>query len=366
MPERRDHVNEENFRLRRTLGWMDLVIGSISDAVCVTDRDGRLLFANTAFATLVDENRVFLLGSRLDEHFAYYKTDQPLAEFSGGAEQLTGAQGGSDICEWHNRSGRHYVFRISMRVLPNDGETVYLIQDITREYELLGLKNRFIDLASHQLRTPMTAIMAYSHMLRDGMAGELTPDQQQLASTVVSASERMTGLVNDLLKITRAQNGMHSLQVARVDFAELFARLEDELRGRCEQRALRMRMTLPAKPAGVRSDAAVLHEVISNLVVNAIQYTPEGGSVRVSLRNLKSGGVGISVSDTGIGIPESHQPFLFEQFSRADNALEARPEGTGLGLYLVKLLLGNIKGEITYVSRVGEGTTFRVELPAKI
>jgi signal transduction histidine kinase len=366
MTERRDHVNEENFRLRRTLGWMDLVIGSIGDAVCVTDRDGRLLFVNIAFATLVNENRVFLLGSDLSQYFSYTKTEQPLAEFSGGAEQLTGAQGGSEICEWHDPDGRHYVFRISTRVLPNDGETVYLIQDITREYELLGLKNRFIDLASHQLRTPMTAIMAYSHMLRDGMAGDLTPDQMQLASTVVTASERMTGLVNDLLKITRAQNGMHSLQLARVDFAALFDRLEEELQGRCAQRSLRLRMTLPAKPATIRSDVAVLHEVISNLLVNAIQYTPEGGAVRLSLRNLKSGGVCLSVSDTGIGIPESHQPFLFEQFSRADNALEARPEGTGLGLYLVKLLLVNVKGTIGFTSRVGEGTTFRVELPKQL
>lgn len=363
MPERPDHVAIENYRLRRTLGWMDLVIGSIGDAVCVTDRDGRLLFSNTAFATLVGENRVFLLGSSLSSHFSYVKVEQPLAEFTSDKEQLSGSQADSEICEWYGRDGRRYVFRLSVRVLPNDGESVYLIQDITREYELLGLKNRFIDLASHQLRTPMTAIMAYSHMLRDGMAGDLTADQMQLASTIVSASERMTGLVNDLLKITRAQNDMHKLQMVRVDFASLFARLDEELRGRCDQRSLRLRMSLPGKPAVIRSDVAVLHEVISNLLVNAIQYTNDGGMVRLTLRNLKSGGVCITVSDTGIGIPESHQPFLFEQFSRADNALEARPEGTGLGLYLVKLLVNNIKGTISFSSRVGEGTTFRVEVP---
>ncbi len=354
----------ELLSVQRTLGWMDLVISSISDAVCVIDEDGNIIFANDYFANIVDQQRVFLLGKSYSEIFPIKESEKISNEYAVGSGRLRDeGDKAIKIYEWIDANNRTLIFRISSRHLPQLQQTVYLIQNITQEYELTKMKNTFIDLASHQLRTPMTAVIMYSHMLKDGYAGTLLDEQKELADTIVTSSERMVHLVDGLLSITRAQSGVHTLNNRQFALADIFKRIETEVKPRTDEKEISLELKIPST-IKLFSDVSVLQEIFSNLIVNAIQYTLPKGYVNVSALETDHSVV-VSIQDTGIGIPPEFHSTLFDQFIRADNAAELYSEGTGLGLYLVKLLLGKIGGTIHFDSEVNIGTTFTVELPKK-
>lgn len=357
-------IAHELLDVQRTLGWMDLVIGSIDDAVYVTDQESIIVFSNQYFSDLVDCPRVFLLGRKLEDVFTVKPASKPIAEYAGlPASTANAANQRMGIYEWENKQGAKYIFRISQQVLATTNQTVYLAQNITREYELSRMKSNFIDLASHQLRTPMTAVMTYAHMLHDGFGGELTAGQHKLSATIIESSERMIKLVNDLLTITRAQNNKNGYIIKPVKLEKLFKKIETEVKPVIRKKHLQL--TIQHKTTGLvlQNDENMLHEIFSNLIVNAMQYTPEGGSICVTTAARKNS-VTIKVADTGIGIPKEYIPELFKQFSRAENAVEAYPDGTGLGLYMIKLLLEKSGGAITCKSVIGRGTTFTVTIPA--
>lgn len=357
---------KELLEVQHTLGWMDLVIGSIDDAVYVTDGDSRIIFANQYFADLIGQPRVFLLGQLLQEVFDTKQPAAPIKDFiqtdTGTAKNQPGEDSG--IYEWQNEKLEKYVFRISQRQLATTGQIVYLAQNITTEYALSKMKNGFIDLASHQLRTPLTAIMTYSHMLHDGMRGEMTAGQKELSTTIIRASERMNRLINDLLTITRVQNTDALTEQADISLSELFTSINSEVKNRVAEKSLNIDYVIPKTADSVYNNAAALREIFSNLLVNAIQYTPPGGRIEVIAKS-SGNNVIIAISDTGIGIPADYLSNIFKQFSRAANATVIHPEGTGLGLYVIKVLLDKIGGKITCKSIEKKGTTFTVTVPKK-
>ncbi|MDQ3064690.1 MAG: PAS domain-containing sensor histidine kinase [bacterium] len=349
--------------VHRILGWMDLVIGSINDAVCVVDKQGKIIFSNNYFANLLSTPRIFLLGQPFDDVFLIKPADVPVTEYLTPMNRLgETSQGENIIYEWTDKENNRLFFRVSQRLLPSNEQIVYLIQNITGEYELTLMKNSFIDLASHQLRTPMTAIMTYSHMLRNGYAGKLNEEQQELANTLVASSERMISLVDGLLNITRVQSTSRLIKKSKIMIGEIFEKISKELEPRITDKKLQYTTEINKNFKHIHTDESILHEIFSNLIVNAIQYTPAGGSINITAK-FKNKILTISIIDTGIGIPKEHQPYLFEQFSRAENAMHEFTEGTGLGLYMVKLLLNKIDGTISFTSKLNVGTTFIVSIP---
>lgn len=354
----------ELLEVQRTLGWMDLVIGSIDDAVYVTDSESRIVFANQCFADIVGHQRVFLLGQKLTTIFNVTAPAIPIKDYvlSGTKSKQYQSSGETGIFEWQSYLMEQYVFRISKRNLATTEQTVYLAQNITAEYALSKMKNSFIDLASHQLRTPLTAIMTYSHMLNDGLRGELTTAQKELSSTIIRASERMVKLVDDLLTITRVQNTDTLIDRSNISLSELFTKIESEINEPLAAKSITISVDIPESANYLYSNAAAVREIFSNLIVNAIQYTPNGGHIRVA-SDVADTCLVVSVSDNGIGIPSDYLPNIFKQFSRAANATAVHPEGTGLGLYVIKVLLDKIGGTISCTSKESEGATFIVELP---
>lgn len=357
------YLREELLDVQRTLGWMDLVISSIDDAVCVTDAEYKIIFANDYFATLVDVPRVFLLGREMREVINLRRVKNPLVEYRDIKNKFAGVKNASSgIYEWKVKRGLTLTFRVAVRLLPNSDQRVFLIQNVSEEYELTNMKNNFVSLASHQLRTPLTAIQAYSNILGDGMMGPLTPDQQKITDTILLSVQRMNNLVNGLLKITRLQSGQTKFKKQVVHMPDLLKQIFTELKPRFTENNLRYSIEISTEFPTIFSEKSSLHEIFSNLITNAVQYTPDSGTVTVR-GDHTTDSIIIAITDTGIGIPKSHQASLFEQFSRADNALAAYTEGTGLGLYLVKVLLERIGGSIDFKSKLNVGTTFIVTLP---
>ncbi len=239
---------------------------------------------------------------------------------------------------------------------------MYIAKDITEEYELSLLKSNFINIASHQLRTPMTAIMMYARMLHDGFGGGLDANQKELTETIVSASERMIKLINDILLITRIQNGETNLLAKDSLLTDVLVAVESEQQNTIQKKRIHFVKVYGKGIQKITCNTFVTQEIVSNLIANALQYTPEDGQVSIKVER-QNGQIVIAISDNGIGVPAEDLPTIFDQFSRAHNALEVFNEGTGLGLYIVKTLIKQIKGTITCDSELKKGTTFTVTFP---
>jgi len=353
---------EELLEVQRTLGWMDLVLGNITDAVYVTDKNKRLIFTNQYFSNLLRIPRVFLLGKNLDDVFSPQLKSNPQKEFLTNPS-IPGDDNtiGSNVYKWA-QDDQQYIFKISRRIIPTTFQTLYIAKDITEEHELSLIKSNFINIASHQLRTPMTAIMTYAHMLHDGLGGELDLDQKELTKTIVNASERMIILINDILLITRIQNGEADLLAKDSLLIDVLVAVESEQHSTRQKKKIQFVKVYGKGIQKITCNSFVTQEILSNLISNAVQYTPEDGYVSIKVE-LQNGQVVIAISDNGIGIPAKDLPTIFDQFSRANNAFEVFNEGTGLGLYVVKTLIKQIEGFITCDSELNKGTTFTVTFP---
>lgn len=350
---------KELLEVQRTLGWMDLVIGNISDAVYVADSTSQLIFVNQHFADLIGVPRVFLYGQKLKDVFDI-KLDKKATAEAGYIPQDSSTVNG--IYTW-KKHGTTSIFKISQRTLPNSNQSVYLAQDISQDKELSDMKSAFINLASHQLRTPMTSIMLQAHMLNDAVDFENDSQQALLLANIIKASERMINLISDILNITKIQSG--SPEYTRRDFidlTDLVHPLKRELDPMAKANSIKLRFEIPRSPTKFASNKPALNEILSSLLINAIQYTPKNGAVKLVITQNDTI-TSFRVIDTGIGVPPDMIPLIFDQFTRADNAFSIHNEGTGLGLYLVKMLTLKLGGSITCESELNKGTTFTLELP---
>lgn len=235
--------------------------------------------------------------------------------------------------------------------------------DITEASRLDRAKDEFITLVSHQLRTPLTVIRMYGTMLTDGIAGPLATEQQQYAQKITGASIRLIKLVSDILNISRLELNRIKVESSPTNANELIQNYLDELTPVATARNAVIHFA-PRQDLGlVPIDATVFGEIIHNLVDNALRYSnAEQGNIKVGFSKQKRGYI-LSVRDNGIGIPLAAQPRIFDRFYRADNASHIDGEGTGLGLYLVRLFAENAGGKIWFESTEDNGTTFYVLFP---
>lgn len=228
--------------------------------------------------------------------------------------------------------------------------------------ELDKAKDEFISLASHQLRTPLTAIKGYLSMVEQGDAGRLKPEQAEFIHIASEGAERMASLIDDLLNVSRMDAGRFVIDRTPVDLAEMVEQEMKELQPHADSRHLKLVYHAPKqKLPTLMLDSTKTRQVIINFIDNAIYYTKEG-TVLVSLERVGEA-VEFRVKDTGIGIPPQAQEKLFAKFFRAENARDVRPDGTGLGLYLAKQVVEIQGGEIVFASELGKGSTFGFRFP---
>lgn len=233
--------------------------------------------------------------------------------------------------------------------------------------KLDNAKSEFISIASHQLRTPLTAIKGFISMLLEGSYGKLVPEQESVLNKVYTSNERLVTLVEDLLNVSRIESGRMEFKFENAQVADVCQEVYDTFVQRAKEHKLYLEYKLPevALPE-VFIDKVKVREVISNLVDNALKYTPDGkGGVTMKVEELGEN-LRVTISDTGIGVPKTELPYLFAKFSRGKDIGRLNTGGTGLGLYVGRAMIENNGGKIWAESDgEGKGSRFIIELPLK-
>jgi len=226
-------------------------------------------------------------------------------------------------------------------------------------------KTEFLSLASHQLRSPLTAIKGYSSMLLDGSYGALTPENKTPIERVFMSANNLALIVEDLLSVTKIEQGGMQYEFTGIDLAKIAKTLVDEQSVNAKNRGLELVFENKIGVAIVRADSTKIRQVLLNFVDNAIKYTPKG-NVKVTVEAIDGNKVRFAVKDSGVGMSKETKDRLFEKFRRGEEGSRVNAGGSGLGLYLAKEIVGAHAGEIIVESEgVGKGSTFIVDLPLK-
>ncbi len=239
-----------------------------------------------------------------------------------------------------------------------------IIHDITEAKKIEQMKDEFVSVASHQLRTPLTAIKLFTEMLKNEQVGKLNKEQRENLSHVYQSTNRMARLVNDLLNVTRIESGRLNIVPEKTDFNHFVDTIISEAEPLASAKASKIvfNRTL-ADDFTISIDKNLIRQVIHNLVVNAIRYAPETGGKIIINTKKKSDNLLVSIEDNGIGIPKMEQGKIFAKFFRAENAVKVATEGTGLGLYVSKMIVAQSGGKIWFESKEGVGAKFHFTLP---
>ena len=246
----------------------------------------------------------------------------------------------------------------------NEGSDYLVVfHDVSREKLVQRMKTEFVSIAAHQLRTPLSAIKWSLNMLLNGDEGELNSGQLALMKKTYRSNQRMINLVNDLLNVSRIEEGRFLYELEETDLKEMIRKVIATAEPTARQKKIKIifhsgKKKLPL----IKADQEKLLLAIQNVVDNAIKYSNEGGEVTITI-TAEDGWIMISVADQGIGIPRIQQPRVFQRFFRASNAMGQEPEGTGLGLFITQNIIEAHRGKIWFKSKENEGTTFYIKLP---
>jgi signal transduction histidine kinase len=365
--ERTQALAESLERERLEAGRNQAILNSIADGVIVFDRNWNATLANPAIRGLLETPLNRVVGRSFREII-----EQPgLSPRSRGLlhammEQET--QPPSFRVEWNDKTlsvSAAQVYDTRGDISANIG-TVAVFRDFTREAELEKLKSTFVAIVSHELRTPLNAILGYSEMFKEAVYGPMNEKQVNMADRIMKNTERLLGLINDLLDQAQMEAGKLTIQTAPMRPADLLEALHGLMDKTAADKKLRLTSEIdPNLPEVLNGDAARLQQILVNLINNAIKFT-EQGSIRVRLFRHHENKWGIVVSDSGGGIPESEIPHIFDTFRQADGAVTRVHRGFGLGLSIVKQLVNMMNGEIEVESKLGEGSTFMITLPLVI
>jgi PAS domain S-box-containing protein len=224
-------------------------------------------------------------------------------------------------------------------------------------------KSQFLANVSHELRTPLNAIIGYTHLLLEGVSGELNRPQTEKLSRLESNARHLLSIINDLLDLARIESGKMPVQLERVVLQELIDEVMTEVEPLIDGTKLNVTRHISPEVPDIHTDRQKVKQIVLNLLSNALKFTPQGSvSIRLDYEPEKEW-ISIAVADTGIGISEENQKTIFEAFQQADSSYARRTGGTGLGLTICRRLASILDGQIILMSRLGEGSTFTLVLP---
>lgn len=335
------------------------IISNMVSGVMLVNQDGKVELLNSAMERFLSQHKGNLIGQpyeKVGERFALSPHIHAVFETNEKVHE-----------EVHSYYPQERI--MDAHLAPYYGQgwqqrgVIVVLHDITEIRRLEKMRSDFVANVSHELKTPVTSVSGFSETL---MSGEVTDEEttKQFLKIIHDESQRLDRLISDLLNLSKIERQKMPLNLETLNMTALVHEVSVTLQGAIEEKRTRLVLPDPSKDVYLQGDEDRLRQIILNLVGNGINYTAEGGTVTVSLKeNVEK--VRLIIKDDGIGIPEESLPRIFERFYRVDRARSRHSGGTGLGLAIVKHLIESHHGEIEVESREGEGTTFTVILPKK-
>jgi two-component system, OmpR family, phosphate regulon sensor histidine kinase PhoR len=348
-------VGQQLAEQARDRSRMEAILAGMIEGVIVVDPQGHLQLVNDAARRMLKLDDGITLG----RHYVEAIRHPAIAELVGAA--LGGKTPQTLELSPPRDTTRTIMARAAAAAGGSEHGVVLVLHDITDLRRADQIRRDFVANVSHELRTPLTAIRGYVEALSDGDVTE--ENSRRFLDIIERHTDRMERLVKDLLRLARLDAGQETLEIIACDSRNLINAVITELSSALEQRQQRVDVAIGAGAESLRADPAKLHDVLRNLIANAITYSPERTAIRVEAAREGSSVV-IAVSDEGPGIPEESLPRVFERFYRVDKSRARDPGGTGLGLAIVKHLVELHKGEVKAENRPTGGARVSVTLPS--
>jgi PAS domain S-box-containing protein len=350
----------------------ELILNSAGEGIFRIDAEGRTTFVNPSAAGMVRWKPEEMIGKAhhaLLHHTKADGTPYPAEECPINAPLRDGQIHRADSEIFWRKDGTRFPIEFASAPIREHGKiegAVILFSDITKRKEAeqqilsaLQMKSDFVSFATHQLRTPLTGIKWLLELVAQA---ELQEETRSLVGDARMSADRLIRLVNDLLDASKLEAGKLAIVPQETDLRELTLSVLKDLEPQIQLQGDELSLHGDAKVPLVRVDPQLFRQVILNLISNAIKYTPPKGKIDIEVAG-HNGHVRWTIRDNGIGIPKSSQARLFEKFFRAENAYKMETEGTGLGLYIVQMVVESSHGRLWCESEEGSGSTFAFELP---
>ncbi len=353
-----DHI--EKLRQNKRLS---LAVEASTNGIAVTDLHGSIQYVNAAWTVLNGYSSEEALGKNPS---MLQSGKSPKEKYLEMWEALKrGVAYTTESIINRRKDGSEYDCRLSVYPIKEKGLTVGYVgiqQNISHRKEVDRMKTEFISMASHQLRTPLSAMRWFGELLLDKKAGELNQQQRELVQNFYDSTLRMISLVNALLNISRLESGRMIVEPQPSAMKPLVDTVLTELQARIDAKKIKLETDIDANLPIINIDPQLVREVYSNLLTNAVKYTPEGGTIKLVIA-LSGDTIKSTITDSGVGIPKAEQSKVFSKFFRAKNVTSLETDGTGLGLYLVQTIVNSSQGKIGFESEEGKGTSFWFTLP---
>ncbi len=355
LTQRLEQLQENRRERNENSELMETVLGSMIEGVVVIDARQRILYANAAAGPLLDFPTIQATGRSLFEAARHPRVQKVVEEVLAGrvAERVE-----------YEVPRNNAIVALIGSPLPGDPPpgAVLVLHDVTELRRLENLRREFVSNVSHELKTPLTTIQAYTETLLDGAISDPNINRKFL-ERIDEQAERLHKLILDMLSLARIESAEEAYELLPVPVLSTVQVCLDEYLPVAETKGVQLQTQTSPEGLVVWADEEGLLTVLNNLVDNAIKYTPKGGSVVIRW-HLDGRRAVIEVEDTGLGIPKQHQARVFERFYRVDKARSRELGGTGLGLSIVKHWVQVFAGSVEVTSELGRGTTFTIRLPA--
>ncbi len=367
-----EDINDEKESISREKNKIETILSSIADGVFVVDKKGEVVMVNKVMEGILGKTRMQIVGLSYKKTFVFAYEKSQGRQYPNFVEQVLNSGKSIEPIPYSClvvADGRKLPITLSCApvtdYLGNVIGSVVVLRDNTRERELEKSKDEFLSVASHQLRTPLGSMRWNAEMLLGGDLGDLTEEAKMVVEQIHEGNVRLIGLVNDLLDVSRIDQGRVMNQPELLDVNPIILSAAREVGVEAERRNIKIRLHLSNQIPHIMIDPRMFREVVENLISNAVKYNKAGGKVDVKTILIK-GMVKISFKDNGIGIDKSDMGNLFNKFYRAKTAVESETEGSGLGLFVVKKYVESWGGEIHVKSSKGKGSEFIITLPKNI
>ncbi len=347
----------------------EAILGSIGDAVLVCDETGKIILFNRVAEVLTGIKTKNALGHHYNQiiHLASEITGKSINDFIGETIKINKTTTMVNDVFLARKDGKKIPVADSAAPVININSKkvigcVVVFRDVTKERSIDRAKTELISLASHQMRTPLSVISWYVEFLRSDDYGLLNDKQTEFATEIFNASKRMTTMVNSLLNVSRLDMGTFTIEPKMVDLIDVAKTNAEIFKLDIQMKKIILDEEYGKNIKPFLADPKLLGIIFQNLLSNAIKYSHPGGKIVLKVRE-ENNLIGISISDTGVGIPEYQKSKVFTKLFRADNAAKIDPSGTGLGLYIVSEIVSHSGGKVWFESSENKGTTFFVAYP---